>query len=146
MEQYLKDDYRMEDLTTSYTKYGDGLSYEQFLKEYYSDECYDYFDCGQGYYQDKISTYACIDDRFFKTVLIAEIDSSKQDHGDRLYWVDGLDKVTVTEIEKPLAKERKIFTVIFNPIADSETSINQFKNKIKEMGGVIVECGVGENV
>ena len=102
MEQYLVEDYGViED-----KRY---LTEEKDIEAYFKDEAYDYFDCGQGYYQDKTSVLCCIGSKFYKVKITAEIGSSKQDRGDRLYWVEYIDSITYEEIEKPKPKDRNIY-------------------------------------
>lgn len=62
---------------------------ELYFKENYGD----YFDCGQGRYQDNAETYCYVNDRFLKVVISAEVFSQKMDVGDRLYWVENVKSV-----------------------------------------------------
>ena len=101
MEQYLVEDYGViED-----KRY---LISEDQIEDYFRDEAYDLFDCGQGYYQDEASAICCIGDKFYEVIIKAEIESSKQDRGDRLYWVEYVESVTYKEIEKPQPKTRNM--------------------------------------
>lgn len=102
MEQYLIDDYSVfED------KYH--LTHENQIEEFYKDGAYDLFDCGQGYYQDEAEEICKIQDKFYRVIIKAEIGSSKQDRGDRLYYVDSIRSVAYEEIEKPTQKPRNYF-------------------------------------
>jgi len=76
------------------------------IEEYFSSGDYDYFDCGQGYYEDEVILLVKIGKRFFDVTIYAEIGSAKQDVGDRLYWVDSVEKVEYTEVDKPVKKEK----------------------------------------
>ena len=99
MEKYLIEEYEVvED-----EKW---LRTEGEIEDYFSDNGHDYFDCGQGYYQDEAGLICKIGNKFYEVVLRAEIDSSKQDRGDRLYWVDRISNVEYEEIEKPQPKHR----------------------------------------
>lgn len=60
---------------------------------YFKDEGRELFECGQGIYQDYSEEYCYIEDVFFKAKIKAEIFSSKQDVGDRLYWVERIESV-----------------------------------------------------
>ena len=103
MEQYLIEDYNViED-----KRY---LTEESEIETYFRDSGYDLFDCGQGYYQDEATSICKIRDKFYKVRIIAEIMSSKQDRGDRLYWVESIESVTYEEIEKPKPKGRQYTT------------------------------------
>ena len=99
MEQYLIDDYGVIEDKEYLTK-------EENIKDYFSDDAYDYFDCGQGYYQDETSVICCIGDKFYKVEITAEIGSSWQDRGDRVYYVDRISSISYVEIEKPKPKEK----------------------------------------
>ena len=97
IEQYLLDDYSIiQDINY--------LKDEIQIKEYFDDIGYD-FDCGQGYYTDEITKYIKIGLKYYLVTIKAEIFSSKQNHGDRLYWVESIESVTYKEIEKPKPKE-----------------------------------------
>lgn len=84
-------------------------------QSYYEDCAYEYFDCGQGYYEDNIAEYCFVQDVFFKVDIEAQIESSKQDRGDRLYFVDYIKKVDCTpydfkqyQADKKAEKEKLI--------------------------------------
>jgi len=101
MEQYLKDDYNViED--TNY------LKSESDIKDYFRGLGMEEIDCGQGYYEDSRTWIAKVADEFYEVTAYAEIDSAKQDRGDRLYWVDRISKVEWEKIDKPLPKQRKV--------------------------------------
>lgn len=121
-EQYLIDDYGvMED-----EKY---LQHESQFADYFSDFS-ELFSCGQGYYNDKITVISKIGNRFFLVNLEAEIDSKKQDVGDRLYWVESVSVKSYQEIEKPLPKTRKDYTLKLIDI--TEAQYNSIISHIKE--------------
>lgn len=98
MESYLKEEYDVYE-----SKY---LKDESEIEDYFMDSGVDFFDCGQGYYQDEVDLIVKIEDKFFRVDIYAEIMSAKQDVGDRLYWVDGINEVEYKEIPKPLPKDR----------------------------------------
>ena len=81
--------------------------------EYYFSECYDDFDCGQGYYEDNITHIAYIDSKYYMVIITANIASAKQDRGDRLYWVEDISHVTFTEIDKPEYKNAELTYLYF---------------------------------
>lgn len=101
MEQYLSEDYGVIEDKNYLTK-------EEDIEPYFKDDSYDFFDCGQGYYQEEVEVICCIGDKFYKVKIKAEIGSAKQDRGDRLYWVEGIESVIYEEIEKPKPKAREI--------------------------------------
>lgn len=62
-------------------------------KEYYNDEGFYFFECGQGFFQDEVTTNCFIQNSFFKVTLLANIESAKQNVGERLYWVGNLKEI-----------------------------------------------------
>ena len=79
------------------------LNIETDIVTYFEDSHED-FDCGQGYYQDKINQIVYLDNKFYKVEVTAEIDSAKQDRGDRLFWVSSIQDISYEEIEAPKLK------------------------------------------
>lgn len=119
MEKYLLEDYGVyED-----EKY---LVNEESIEDYFQDNYYDLFDCGQGYYQDEATVICKIKDKFFEVTLIAEIGSSKQDRGDRLYWIEYIRSITYREIEKPLPKKRTKVNYELNLTVDEKVFLEKF--------------------
>lgn len=127
MEQYLIDDYNVyED-----TKY---LTEETQIEEYFKDNGYDYFDCGQGYYEEEVDLLLKIQNTYYQVYLQAEIGrSAKQDVGDRIYFVDEISSVTYKEINKPLPKLKTIKTYTLELSKEKENILNAFllNNNIK---------------
>ena len=77
----------------------DECLYSPELIEGYFTDCYhEYFDCGQGYYEDEVTLFCQIGEKYYKVLLEAEVVSAKQDNGDRLYWVDCIHKVEWEEV------------------------------------------------
>lgn len=97
-EQYLIDDYSIVE--------SEYLKHELQIEDYFKDCGYEYFDCGQGYYESCIDLIVKIGNKFYSVTIDAEIGSAKQDRGDRLYWVESIENVTWQEIEKPLPKPK----------------------------------------
>jgi len=121
-EQYLFDDWDLfED--------EDMLKHPEQIEEYFKDVGYDYFECGQGFAQEEASVYVKIGNKYYDVTINAEIDSSKQDRGDRLYWVESIESVTYEESEKMDPKPR-VFTdtEILNEIL-SEWCENKWESK-----------------
>ena len=99
MEQYLIDEYNVyEDK--------EWLAEEEIIEDYFKDEGRDFFDCGQGYCENKVNIICKIGDKFYNVHIEADINSSKQEYGDRLYWVEGITSVKYEEIEKPKPKKK----------------------------------------
>lgn len=97
MEKYLIDQYDViED--KRYLKDVDDI------EDYFKDIARDYMECGQGYYTDEAEFICKIGDKFYEVRVLAEIGSAKQNVGDRLYWIDGIESVTYREIDKPAPK------------------------------------------
>ena len=100
MEQYLINEYNVfED--------EDYLTNENQIEEYFKDNGRDWLDCGQGYAQNEAEIICKIGEKFYNVSIEAEIGSSKQDYGDRLYYIDYISYVKYEEIDKPLPKEKK---------------------------------------
>lgn len=97
MESYLKEQYDVID-----DKY---LSSVDDIKWYFEDNGYEWLDCGQGYATESASKIVHIDGKFYMVHFEAEIESSKQDRGDRLYFVERVKNVSYEEIEKPVEKD-----------------------------------------
>jgi hypothetical protein len=68
------------------------------IQEFFSDDGDEYFDCGQGYYQDDAEVIVKIDGKYYKVNMTAEIGSERQDRGDRLYFVERVESVKVSEM------------------------------------------------
>ena len=83
------------------------LTTEADIIPYIKDIALDYFDCGQGYYEDKkdFIVYIQSDDQYYKVTVTADIMSAKQDRGDRLYWVDGINDMLLAKIDEPALKD-----------------------------------------
>lgn len=100
-EEYLSEDY-------IFYENKDYLKHPEQIEKHFEEDYHDYFECGQGFYQDDANIICKIGDKFYSVTIYAEIWSSKQDHGDRLYWVESIKKITYEEIEKPLPKPKPI--------------------------------------
>ena len=85
------------------------LCEESDIVPYFKDCGIDFFDCGQGYSQDEATVIIAIHDTYYEVTMKASIMSSKQDRGDRLYWVEDITDVTYTEILKPNRKSEELF-------------------------------------
>ena len=105
------------------------LKCEEQIEDYFKEDSYDLFDCGQGYSQDEASVICKIGDKFYDVLIKAEIESSKQDRGDRLYWVESIEKVTWKEIDKPMPKEKLTFSYEFTMSKDKKLSFDSYLNK-----------------
>jgi len=100
IEQYLIDEY---DIVYNFNY----LKEESQIEEYFSSSDFnDRFECGQGYYSECDVLLAKVQNKYYWVTITAEIGSSKQDRGDRLYWVESIDKVTWEETEKPNKKDK----------------------------------------
>ncbi len=102
------------------------LKCEEQIEDYFKDCGYDLFDCGQGYFQDKANVICKIGERFYDVLIIAEQGSAKQDRGDRLYWVESIEKVTWKEIDKPMPKEKLTFSYEFTINQDEKSALDSY--------------------
>ena len=123
LEDYLKDDYSV--VVSKYLKCVDQI------EDHFKSDYHDMFDCGQGYYQEDAQAICKIGKKFYAVDILAEIGSAKQDMGDRLYWVERIEKVTWSEIEKPLPKEKKTHSYSFQLSDDDK---NRLEQVIKDAG------------
>lgn len=96
------------------------------IEDYFNDDYSGYFDCGQGYYEDIAKQIVHIGNKFYEVILKAQILSSKQDKGDRLYWVEELESVSYVEIDKPKRKE------VFHSIFISELDIEKVRKILQK--------------
>ena len=123
MEQYLIDDYGVLETID--------ISTVDDIVDYFTDMGPDYLDCGQGYYQDTDTVIVKIGDKFYDVTFTAEIGSSKQDRGDRLYWVERINKVTFEERPKPEPKVKEEMVTItrkeYNRLLEDSNSLSYFR-------------------
>ena len=107
------------------------LKIEDDIKDYFKDNAYDYFDCGQGYYQDEAEIICMTQDgKFYKVKIVAEIISAKQDRGDRLYWVERIDSVNYNKIDKPKEKTKDLYLFSWVLTEGQKTQVEKFVNKL----------------
>lgn len=107
MEQYLIDQYDVYEDKKWLTDASD-------IEDYFTDEGREFMECGQGFYQDSAELICKIGDKFYEVLIEAEIGSAKQDIGDRLYWVEDIERVSYKEIDKPKKKDKTIIEYTIN--------------------------------
>lgn len=104
-----------------------GLKHTSQIEGYFkSNDSNEYFECGQGYSQNEAIKLVFIDGKYYKVTITADIGSSKQDRGDRLYWVERIEDVTYEEIEKPLEKEREVIVYSLSLYEDEISIIEEY--------------------
>ena len=103
-EEKFMDDYLLEQYGVIH--HHNDLKCVEQIEPYFEDVGREYFDCGQGYYQEMAELIVKIGLKFYKVVIEAEVFSSKQDYGDSLYWVEDITNVKYHEIDKPIKRER----------------------------------------
>ena len=131
MEQYLKDEYGVIDLENEmYFKVEGDL--EKSIGDYIKDDAYGLFDCGQGYYQEEAKVLTYYKGKVYSVLLIADIGSQRMDRGDRLYFVDDIESVTVQEIDTPKEPAKYNYDVEFNEITQAQFDV--VKGKLAEAG------------
>lgn len=121
MEKYLEEEYNVYE--------SEYLIKEEEMEEYFERNGSDFFECGQGFYQDNVDFICKIGDKFYIVELKAEILSEKQDVGDRLYWVDQVTFVGYKEIPKPQPKERVNITYTLELNTDQKQALECFFKK-----------------
>ncbi|MFS0855272.1 hypothetical protein [Paenibacillus taichungensis] len=119
MEQYLIDEYGVIEDTKR-------LKNESDIEGYFKDCGRDYLDCGQGYYQETAELICKVGDKFYDVVIDAEIESARQDIGDRMYWVDRIDNVEFYEIAKPIKKKVIAYNYILELNEDQYSNLNNY--------------------
>lgn len=109
------------------------LTSEKKISPYFHDNGFDLFDCGQGYYTEEVDVIARIEDKFYAVNIQAEIESAKQDRGDRLYWVGSINNISWNEIPKPIPKERTLHSYSLYLTKEQQSFIDDYikENKIK---------------
>lgn len=122
IEQYLIDQYDV----IQDTKY---LKCEEQIEDYFKDDGSDLFDCGQGYCQDEANVIVKIAQKFYNVTIFAEIGSAKQDIGDRLYWVEKIEKVEWNEIPKPQEKMKKEYQYNLVLTEDEKNDVDRLLKK-----------------
>lgn len=105
------------------------LTSEDEIADAFMDIGREFLECGQGYYQDEESIICKIGDKFYQVDIYAEIMSAKQDVGDRLYWVEDIEKVEYKEIAKPQPKDTEFVTY---KLELTESQKNKLEDFMKE--------------
>lgn len=125
------------DKLTKISKDNQNPKFESFdsleeAQDHYKDDGASLFDCGQGYYQDEVTTNAYIEDSLYSVKLTAEIDSSKQDRGDRLYWVEKVTNISFTPVsERSVIESEK--AELFEAIANLESQLKLKKERLNSL-------------
>lgn len=89
------------------------LTSKEDIIAHFEDVGRSFLKCGQGEYEEETSLVCKIGEDFFTVYLSAEIASSRQDIGDRLYFVDYIsdvkfDKWSKERIEREFGETRKL--------------------------------------
>lgn len=72
---------------------------EEEIVDYYKDMGKEYFDCGEGYYEDASTIYIELDSgKIYEVNMEAECEGNKTDYGERIYFVDKITSVTFKEV------------------------------------------------
>lgn len=106
---------------------------EEDIRSYFFDCGAEYFECGQGFYQDVFEGKFLVDGKGYLVRIDAFIESAKQDVGERLYWVESIMNVRWEHIDIPEQKERKDYIIEVKNFTEKEykTILNEIK-KIRE--------------
>jgi len=99
------------------------------IAAYFMDMGNDYLPCGQGYYTDEASVAVKIDEDYFIVQIQGEQCSSKQDRGDRLYWIEEITSVTFKPTTKKVIADAKNIE-IYSQITKLEAKIIELKKGI----------------
>lgn len=125
MEQYLIDEY---DVWEDYN----WLTCEDDIEEYFKDcDYHELLPCGQGYATEEASLICKIGDKFYHVDIYASTCSAKQDYGDRLFWIESIDKVEWHEIPKPKEKEKKVIEYVMTLNNDQRIYLERIMKEAK---------------
>lgn len=76
---------------------------------YFKDMGREWFDCGEGYYQEEATLYAQLDSgNIYEIIMEAICEGNKTDYGDRIYFVDEITKVTFKEVSETWLIEKQL--------------------------------------
>ena len=74
---------------------------EEGIEAYFKDMGKEYFDCGEGYYEEEATIYVQLDSgKIYEVHMEAICDGNKTDFGDRIYFVDEIIKVEFKEVDE----------------------------------------------
>jgi len=108
------------------TKY---LTSEDEIIGFFEDVAYDELDCGQGYYMVQGEAFAKIGDDYYLVEFKGDIESAKQDRGDRLYWVESVTNITYEAVESKIVFDT-MNRVVSLQIAEHQKSIDELRKKL----------------
>lgn len=101
-------------------------------REHFEGDGAELFDCGQGYYQDEATANVYIENSLYEVKLKADIDSAKQDRGDRLYWVDKVTSITFTPVSEQSVNDAEK-AVLISAIASLESQLKLKKQQLNAL-------------
>ena len=110
---------------------------EENIEAYFKDMGNEYFDCGEGYYEDASTIYIELDSgKIYEVSMEAECEGNKTDYGERIYFVDKITSVTFKEVDElwiisqqleQLKYEKKEIAEKFEAICDKISSLEDRK-------------------
>ena len=110
---------------------------EDEIVDYCKDCGKEYFDCGEGYYQDDATIYIELDSgKIYEVNMEAECEGNKTNYGERIYFVDKITSVTFKEVGelwlinqqlKQLDYEKKEVAEKFEAICNKISSLEDRK-------------------
>lgn len=105
------------------------LTSEDQIKDYFKDNGYDHFECGEGEYEDEVEVTVKIGDEYFEVFMSAEIGSQRQDRGDRLYWVEDVTTVTYKKVST-FAAQTKARQELLSAITFQQIELRKAKDAL----------------
>lgn len=75
------------------------LASEEDIEYYFQTAALDELECGQGFYTEEGEAFVQIGETLYLVKFKGEISSSKQDRGDRLYWVEDVIDITYERVD-----------------------------------------------
>ena len=106
---------------------------EEDIEAYFKDCGNEYFDCGEGYYQDESTIYVQLDSgKIYEVHMEAICEGNKTDWGDRIYFVDEITKVEFKEVEEIWLINRQLEELEYER-EQTYVNIRQIYNKICDL-------------
>lgn len=106
---------------------------EENIEAYFKDMGNEYFDCGEGYYQEDATIYVQLDSgKIYEVYMEATCEGNKTDWGDRIYFVDEITKVEFKEVDEIWLINRQLEELEYER-EQTYVNIRQIDNKICDL-------------
>lgn len=107
MKEYLRTEHNIIDLG-EFRRFGtlSEQSVEDAIKDLFRDEYKRYFDCGYGYFQDKVIVNCYYQNMVYRVTMFAKVKKASVEKEIKVYWVDALEFIIVKQTNIPDAKTK----------------------------------------